>query len=272
MKAASSLRVPVLMYHEIADAARTTSRFAVSPGAFAAQLAYLRDTGYTPLTAGALSAILADGIGKLPERPVVLTFDDGYEDFHSQAMPLLDQYGFTATLFMTSGWLAEAGRQRDGMRPMLSWPQLAEAAHAGIEIGAHSSQHPELDQLPENLLREELHSSKSLLEDELGMSVPGLAYPYGYSNAKVRQVAREAGYAYAYAVGNTIATEKSGSFTLPRLTVQRATTLDSFSRIVSGHDTMMLQRDRVLTKGWAVVRRSKATLRAARGVLHRPGQ
>lgn len=263
MTADPALRAPVLMYHEIADASQTSSRLAVSPAVFAAQLAYLRDADYTALTAGALSAILAGGRGKLPERPVVLTFDDGYEDFYRQAMPLLDRYGFTGTLFMTSGWLAEAGGRRDGLRPMLSWRQLAEAAHGGIEVGAHSSQHPELDRLPEKLLREELYSSKSLLEDELGMPVPGLAYPFGYSNARVRQVAREAGYTYGYAVANTMATEESDPFALPRLTVRRATTLDSFHRIVAGNDTMTLRWDRVLTSGWAMVRRTKAMLRVA---------
>jgi peptidoglycan/xylan/chitin deacetylase (PgdA/CDA1 family) len=268
MTAVSPLRVPILMYHEIADGSQTSSRLAVSPAAFAAQLAYLRDAGFTSVTAGSLSACLADDMGKLPQRLVVLTFDDGYKDFYDEALPMLDQHGFTGTLFMTSGFIAEAGSQQNQARPMLSWSQLAEAAGAGIEIGAHSSTHPQLDQLPEKLLSEELYSSKSRLEDGLGIPVGGLAYPFGYSNAKVRQVAREAGYAYGYAVGNTMATRESDSFALPRLTVQRVTTLESFGQLVSGLDTFMLKRDRVLTRGFAVIRQAKATLRA----LQRPAQ
>ncbi len=187
MTAVTPLRVPVLMYHEIADIAATPSRLAVSPDVFADQLAYLRDAGFNAITAGALSAILADGAGDLPERPVVLTFDDGYGDFYSQAMPLLKQHGFTGTLFMTTGWIGKEGEKKR----MLNWRELAEAEQAGIEIGAHTCKHPQLDQLPENLMREELYVSKSLLEDNLGLKVPGLAYPFGYSSAKVRQVARE---------------------------------------------------------------------------------
>ncbi len=105
MAAITSLKVPVLMYHEIADATATSSGLAVDPEAFAGQLAYLRDAGFTTVTAGALAKVLADGAGALPERPVVLTFDDGYSDFHSRALPLLKQHGHTATVFQTTGWV-----------------------------------------------------------------------------------------------------------------------------------------------------------------------
>ena len=260
MTAVTPLRVPVLMYHEIADIAATPSRLAVSPDVFADQLAYLRDSGFNAITAGALSAILADGVGDLPERPVVLTFDDGYGDFYSKAMPLLKQHGFTGTLFMTTGWIGKEGEKKR----MLNWRELADADQSGIEIGAHTCKHPQLDQLPENLIREELYVSKSLLEDNLGLKVPGLAYPFGYSSAKVRQVARDIGYDYGYAVGNAMTTSAADTFALPRLTVRRATTTDDFRKMVNGHDTTMLLRDRILTSGYSVVRRARSTLRAAR--------
>src|SRR5258707_14981787 len=123
MTAVSPLRVPVLMYHEIADTSATPSRLAVSPDVFADQLAYLRDAGFHAVTAGALSAILADGDGDLPERPVVLTFDDGYGDFYSQALPLLEQHGFTGTVFQITGGVGKKGEEKR----MLNWRELAEA-------------------------------------------------------------------------------------------------------------------------------------------------
>jgi peptidoglycan/xylan/chitin deacetylase (PgdA/CDA1 family) len=248
------------MYHEIADIAATPSKLAVSPDVFADQLAYLRDAGFNAITAGALSAILAGGAGELPERPVVLTFDDGYGDFYTQALPLLKQHGFTSTLFQTTGWVGK----EDQMKRMLNWRELAEAEQTGIEIGAHTCEHPQLDQLPEKELREELYVSKSLLEDHLGLAVPGLAYPFGYSNARVRRVAREVGYAYAYSVNNAMTTSAADSFTLPRLTVRRATTMDDFRKMVNGRDTTKLQTDRVLTNGYLVVRRTRAALRGLR--------
>jgi len=254
------LQVPVLMYHEIADLTVTPSRLAVAPDVFADQLAYLRDAGFNAITAGQLSAILAGGAGDLPERPVVLTFDDGYGDFYTQGLPLLKQHGFTGTIFMTTGWIGKEGEKKR----MLNWRELAEVEQTGIEIGAHTCQHPQLDQLPENLIREELYVSKSLLEDNLGLPVPGLAYPFGYSNAKVRQVARDLGYVYAYAVDNAMSTSAADAFAIPRLTVKRATTMPDFRKMVNGQDTLTLKRDRILTSGFTVVRRTKSTLRSMR--------
>ena len=113
-------------------------------------------------------------------------------------------------------------------------------------------------------MREELYASKSLLEDNLGLEVPGLAYPYGYSSARVRRVARELGYEYAYAVGNALATGAADPFTLPRLTVRRSTSVNEFRKVVSGQDTMTVRRERALTKGYAVVRHVRSRLRERR--------
>ena len=259
MTAASTHRVPVLMYHEIADAAATSSPLAVAPHVFADQLAYLHDAGFTTITAGELAAFLADGVGQLPERPVVLTFDDGYGDFYTDALPMMKQHGFTGTLFQTTEWVGKEGEAKR----MLNWRELAEMHGTGVEIGAHTVRHPQLDQLPEKDLHDELYISKSVLEDKLGIAVPGLAYPFGYSNRRVREVAAELGYTYAYSVDNALTTEAAGRFTLPRLTVRRTTAMEQFRRMVNGKDTLALRQARVLTRGFSVVRRARSTLHIA---------
>lgn len=250
---------PVLMYHEIAARPATASSLAVPPEAFEAQLDLLATHDFTTMTASGIAAALSSG-APLPERTVVLTFDDGFADFHHRALPLLSRYCFTATVFVTTGWMADAGKHSAGRGPgpMLSWSQLREAASAGIEIGAHSHQHPQLDQLGKDRLRTELTVSKSLLEDGLAMEVPGLAYPFGYSSSAVRQAVTRAGYGYAFAVANLIAESGQDRFALPRLTVKDSTGLDAFSRAVRGHDIHRMYRaDHLLTKGYALVRRSR---------------
>jgi peptidoglycan/xylan/chitin deacetylase (PgdA/CDA1 family) len=252
------------MYHEVNDPAHAWEHLAVSPAAFREQLAYLRGSGCTTMTAGALASRLAEG-GEVPPRTVVLTFDDGFEDFHRHAVPALVEHGCTATVFVTTGWVQDAGREAAANRPgrMLSWSQLAEVATAGMEAGAHSCQHPQLDQIPAAALREELYSSKARLEDKLGIQVPGLAYPYGYSSAQVREVARGAGYGYGYAVRNTMTSPGGDLFRLPRLTVHHSTGHSEFRRLVEGQFALTMMRDRALTAAWSVVRRSRAALSSA---------
>jgi peptidoglycan/xylan/chitin deacetylase (PgdA/CDA1 family) len=260
---ARPVRVPILMYHEIAPRTETNSHLAVSPASFSDQLAYLHDEGYQTVTVAELSTALAGGRGSLPDRPVILTFDDGYADFHSQTMPLLDRYDFTATVFVTTGWVRDA-KGPIGRRPpgdMLSWSQIEEAVSAGNEVAAHSHTHPQLDQLPPRVLRDELATGKAVLEDKLGCPVTGLAYPFGYSNARVREVAREVGHQYSCAVGNAMMNGESDQMALPRLTVQRSTAMPVFQQIVRGDNlNRIFLKDRALTKGWSVVRRSRAAL------------
>jgi peptidoglycan/xylan/chitin deacetylase (PgdA/CDA1 family) len=257
-----ALPVPILMYHQIAGRAETTSRLAVPPDAWTEQLAYLHGEGYRTITVAELSAALS-GRGQLPSRAVVLTFDDGYEDFHSRAMPMLDRYGFTATLFVTTGWIQDAGPLTTGRRPgrMLSWTQIAEVARSGIEVAAHSRLHLQLDQLPRKLLYDELYTSKAQLEDKLGSSVIGLAYPFGYSNMRVRRVARDLGHGYACAVSNALMGKGPDLLALPRLTVKRSMKLATFQQIVHGSNVQRIYfKDRLLTKSWAIARRTRATL------------
>jgi peptidoglycan/xylan/chitin deacetylase (PgdA/CDA1 family) len=244
------------MYHEIADTTATSSPLAVAPGAFADQLAYLRDAGFNTLTAAELAAFLADGTGTLPERPVVLTFDDGYKDFYTHGLPVIKRNGFTATLFQTTGGIGDENSEKI----MLNWRELAELVQAGIEIGAHTVTHPKLDILPEQDLREELSISKDQLEQRLGRAVPGLAYPFGYSNQTVRQVARELGYDYAYSVDNAMTTSAASRFTFPRLTVQRTHTLEGFAAMSNGKSTVALRRDRMISMLSPVIRRTRSTV------------
>ncbi|MFG1751658.1 polysaccharide deacetylase family protein [Streptosporangium sandarakinum] len=256
--------VPILMYHSVSDTPNDETRpLAVSPRRFAEQLGLLRDRGFTPMT---LSDLVA-GVhrtGKLPAKPVAITFDDGYADFHSEALPILDRFGYPATVFVTSGWIQDAGPDEAGRRlaPMLTWSQVREAVSCGIEIGGHSHSHPQLDQLPDAELRNELRTNRALLEDQIDRPVATMAYPYGYSSARVRREVRRAGYWTACAVANDAFEEGDEMLTIPRLTVTERTSMTKFARAVEGEGIPLLYlRERALTKGYALVRRTRYGLR-----------
>ncbi|WP_406312772.1 polysaccharide deacetylase family protein [Streptosporangium sp. NBC_01639] len=258
------IRVPILMYHSVSDHPNDETRpLAVSPGRFADQLGMLRDRGFTPMTLSDLVAGM-HRTSAMPDRPVAITFDDGYADFHTEALPVLERFGYPATVFVTSGWVQDSGPAEAGRRlaPMLTWSQVREAVSCGVEIGGHSHSHPQLDQLPGGELRNELRTNKAMLEDQIGRPVATMAYPYGYSSARVRREVRKAGYWTACAVANDTVREDDEMLALPRLTVTEQTSMAKFSKAIDGQSLSMIYlKERALTKGYAVVRRTRYGLR-----------
>lgn len=255
------------MYHSVsARPPAATRALSVDPEEFAEQLDHLEHAGFTTMTLAGLAAA-RHGTVEMPGRPVVLTFDDGYADFHEVALPMLADHGATATLFVTTGWMTDAGRHAAGtpLDRTVSWSQVAECAAAGIEIGAHSHSHAQLDQLDPGVLRDELHRPKALLEDRLGRAITQLAYPYGYSSARVRRAAHRAGYTQAVTVANAAALGDVHPFAVPRLTIKRTTGSETFARIVRGeHLSRIFWRERTLTVGYSLVRRSRYLTAAVR--------
>ncbi|KUL41047.1 polysaccharide deacetylase family protein [Streptomyces regalis] len=260
----SDTRVPILMYHAVSTAPNDATRdLSVAPEAFAEQMALIGDLGLTPVRTADLAARWRSG-KPLPERPVLITFDDGYEGVHRHALPVLAKHGFPATLFVSTGWLKGPHDTGGGLDTMLDWGQVRELAEADVEIGGHSHTHPQLDQLPDGRLRSELILCKEIISDELGTVPASFAYPYGYSSRRVREAVHETGYAQALAVNNGLARRRQGPYALTRLTVRRGTGIEEFQRMVEGRAiSRTFARDRALTKGYAVVRRARQVRRKA---------
>jgi peptidoglycan/xylan/chitin deacetylase (PgdA/CDA1 family) len=257
MTAARTGPVPILMYHSVAHSpAKAAFGLSVSPDAFADQMELLAELGCTPVTTAQLAHAWRTA-GALPRRPVLITFDDGYEGVHRHALPVLAKHGFASTLFVSTGWLRGAYDDGNALDTMLDWDQVRELARGGCEIGGHSHSHPQLDQLTDERLWFETLRCKEILTDELGRRPVSFAYPYGYSSRRVRRTVRSAGFAQALAVGNALAERRQGPYALERVTVRRTTGLDEFERLVAGTGRDIARNfagDRVLTKGYAMVR------------------
>ncbi|MGD3107453.1 polysaccharide deacetylase family protein [Streptomyces sp. YGL11-2] len=254
--------VPILMYHAVTLAPVPAMReLSVTPEAFADQMAVLAARGFTPLTTGALAAAWRDG-GPLPSRPVLITFDDGYAGVHRHALPVLARHGYPATLFAATGWLR--GRHATGSAPdtMLGWDEIRELAAAGVEIGGHSHHHPSLDAVGEERLWQEVARCREIIAEETGTAPESFAYPYGHSSGRVRRTVRALGFRQALAVRNALAEPRQGPYALARLTVRRHTGIEEFARLVEGRGIgRAFARDRVLTKGYAMVRRTRQAVR-----------
>ena len=191
---ARSLDVPILMYHriDVLDPAlpAMTRRLTVDPRVFEAQMRWLVAHDYRAITQHQLFDALL-GRSRLPRKPVLITFDDGYRNVFGKAYPVLRRLGLRATAYVI------VGRISNGDPSFLTWAQLRALERSGVEIGSHTLTHRDLTSLSRPELRRELHGSRIALERWLGHPVQFLAYPYGAHDARVVRMARASGYVLA---------------------------------------------------------------------------
>jgi peptidoglycan/xylan/chitin deacetylase (PgdA/CDA1 family) len=212
------------MYHSVSrESSERFRAYAVDPDIFADHMSALSAAGYQPMSVGEYVRLMDEPLSRWPGRPVVLTFDDAFRDFHTGALPVLQEHRFPATLYVptayvgsTSRWLA---REDEAHRPVMSWQALREAIDAGVEIGSHSQTHPQLDLLPASEAAREITDSKMVLEDKLQLSVSSFAYPFGYWSRAVRAAVVDAGYRSACAVRDLTSSTLDDRHTISRWTV-----------------------------------------------------
>ena len=212
----------ILMYHNIGDpppGVRNPGLY-VAVADFEAQLAWLRRNGYVFLNLDQLRAGLL-GQASSPKRSVVLTFDDGYEDNFTAALPALRRHSAQAVFFPVSGSLG--GVDSVGRRYM-DPAQLRELAAAGMQIGSHTVTHALLAKLTPDQAREELTRSKGALEEVTGAPVRWLCYPRGNFSRSVAELAAEVGYLGACAAIRGNRPHRRQLYWLPRVMVMRDTT------------------------------------------------
>ncbi len=210
--------VPILTYHKIATPpAGTIDPFLyLTPASFDEQLAALRRDGYS-------SASLTETLPPAgnPRKRVVITFDDGCANVLQNALPQLAQHQFHAIQFLVAKFLGKQNewdiRKGDSPEPLMDECQVREWLAAGHEIGSHTATHPNLRRLSPADARDEIFSSKKLLEDRFGLAIKHFCYPYGAWNQTVRDIVAEAGYHTACTMDFGINTASTPRFELNRI-------------------------------------------------------
>lgn len=214
--------IPILMYHRVAPGGPlATARWRVTPQQFAGQLAALSNAGYTGVSLEQLRSILFEG-ALPPRRPVVLTFDDGYQDFADHAWPALQARGFSATMFVVAGEVGRSNRWDDVFddpAPLMDWDTLTTLTTQGLELGSHSLDHPAMTALTSAQIRSQAERSKAMIEDRTGVVVRSFAYPYGDYDDVVAELVHQAGYDMAVTCDHGPMTVDANPRRLPRLEV-----------------------------------------------------
>ena len=191
--------VNILMYHQVGLFARPTHHRAnfCHVERFRQHMKWLKRLRCHVIGMDVAAAGLR-GERPLPPRAIVITFDDGYENFHEFALPALREHQFPALVYVVSGLLGKTAAWLDptGLppAPLMSAARIRDLRRAGIQIGSHTVTHPRLDQLSTPAARRELADSKSALEDVLGEQVNHLCYPYGSHDLEIMRAAAEIGY------------------------------------------------------------------------------
>ena len=219
------IKIPILLYHYIGNNPnpedKTRDYLSVSPQDFDEQMSYLQKEGYTPIT---LDTMLAGLYGNttLPPKPVVITFDDGYQDLYFNAFPILQKYQFRAVAFIPTGLV--------GTTYYANWDQLSQMQGSGLlSFQSHGVFHTNLASLSSDRLMTELTESKKVLEEKFGIPVNFIAYPYGISNPDVGDAAKKAGYIGALGTWYSNIVSEGVLYNMPRIRVGGQMSLPTFS-------------------------------------------
>lgn len=210
---AETVRVPILVYHyvEYVTDLRDTTRKSlnITPYIFEKQLTSLIDAKFNFITARDLGEYL-NGKKILPDRPVILTFDDGYKDFYTDVFPILKKHHVVATQYVVPGFTDKLN--------YMTTDEVKEIAKSGlVEIGAHTMHHAYLPKLFYESALKEIVDSKSELEEKYGVTVVSFAYPYGAFDDNIAKMVEEAGFTNAVTTKGGIEVNQKNRFLLHRI-------------------------------------------------------
>ncbi len=233
-------RVLCLLYHRLVTAEQHEAitppmeqRFSIPEQSFRAQMQYLRDHGYHPVSTDAVLDFIERGVS-LPEKPVLITFDDGCESVHSRALPILRHFGFPALLFVTTSPDAEVFRAGNAAQRRVTPGEMRALDAGGVGIGSHGVTHEALAVMAESEIEQELGGSKRVLEEILGKPVDTFGVPFNWYGKKVREAAERLGYRAVFTSDSGTIHGGSDPFHLRRVPVDGCATLGELVRSLGG--------------------------------------
>jgi peptidoglycan/xylan/chitin deacetylase (PgdA/CDA1 family) len=187
---AKGVKVPIIVYHSVRpyyfSDTKFVKQFIVEPAVFERQMNFLRDNGYVAISFNDLLNLFEKG-KPMPTKPVIINFDDGWENQYLNAFPILKDKKFIAAFFVYTNSL--------GHEKFMTWDEVKELSRAGMAIGSHTETHPYLFKISDPaVLKKEISGSKQILEERLGEKINLFSYPYGQYSEKLMALVKESGY------------------------------------------------------------------------------
>ncbi|ADL50397.1 polysaccharide deacetylase family protein [Clostridium cellulovorans] len=213
--------IPVLMYHSIATQAGNQLRVPVEN--FKEQMDYLKNNGYETLTPEEYYSAMTTGKAKY-EKPILVTFDDGYDDNYSAAFPILKQNNQKAVIFMIISYIDKAG--------FLNAAQIKEMSEKGVYFQSHTVNHVELNGISYEEQVKEMKDSKNALDSMLKQNTKFLCYPVGRYNDDTLKALKDTGYTMAFTTKPGLSSKEQGLEQLLRVRINASTTIDEFKKLI----------------------------------------
>lgn len=215
------------MYHSISnDRMKKVHPYyetSTSPYIFAQHMKYLYENGYQAVTLREAICYLSD-VKRLKEKIVIITFDDGFRDFYTEAFPVLNSHGFSATVFLPTAFIKN-DRLKFKDKECLSWNEVRKLHNEGIMFGSHTVNHPKLSEMSEDDILFELMHSKEQIENEISGSVESFSYPFAFPEQdkefvrNLLKVLKKCGYKYGVTTRIGTSSKRDAYFFLKRLPV-----------------------------------------------------
>lgn len=244
----TGIAIPVLMYHSVSNARETEAHpyfwLNTTPELFEAQMRFLKENHYDVISLSHAGELLCGAPSKhdKPASPVVITFDDGFRDFYLNAFPILEKYGFTATVFLPTEYITDHTKKMAG-KEHLSWDEVAELYNKGISFGSHTASHPQLKSLKRDDVNFEIRHSKEIIESKIGAPINTFSYPFAFPEedqeltGHLTDTLTACGYKYGVSTCIGRASKKDPIYFLKRLPVNSRDDLAFFqAKLEGGYD------------------------------------